>query len=222
MLSFLLRWSVLFVVLAVGGLALHGMLNRERFEEEDEDFADGAGASLEEKKPPALAAVTDSPSKSDVSKPATTHETPGQRVVRAYKRALGRAPSEIELRKGVERVRKGETIEAEIVKKNAETFDEHDTKEGFVAAGTKDSPRPPVRQRGDRDSYTEHIEERNKDAVKSKKAAWTNQSLVILPEMKWHLPQPREPVCHLDGAPLTVEPVVDRTSLIGTLLEESA
>lgn len=202
MLSFLLRWSVLFVVLAVGGLALHGMLNRERFEEGEEDVVTPPASKPEPKPVPAAT------------------PTLGQRIVRAYKRTLGRPPSDTELKEDVERFRTNGVIEddaldADIVQKKDPQNEEQESKEGFVAA---DSPRPPVRQQGDRDAYTEHIEERNREASKNK-AKWANQSLVLLPEMKWHLPQPREPVCHLSGKPITVEPVVDRTSLIGTLLE---
>lgn len=193
MLSFLLRWSALLVVLAVGGLLMHGMLNREQFED------------------PSVAPESDSAAVDTRPK-----QTLAQRVVRVYKAKLQRPPSESELRGHVERLRKKETpvtdadIEAEIAA-SAEP-------EGF--ADGEDTPAPPVRRK--RDPYTEEIEERGRDrskqAKQAKKTKWTQEDLVLLPGMQWTLPQPHEPICRTDKRAV-VEPVVDRTSLIGTLLQ---
>ncbi len=197
MLSFLLRWSALLVVLAVGGLLMHGMLNREQFED------------------PSVAPESASESKGT--------QTLAQRVVHVYKTKLQRLPSESELRGHVDRLRKKETpvTDADIEQEVAEA--PPSTKEEFVDG--EETPAPPLRQSSRRDPYTEEIEERGRDRAKqarktkeTAKEKWTQEDLVLLPGMQWTLPQPHEPICRTEKRAV-VEPVVDRTALIGTLLQ---
>lgn len=71
----------------------------------------------------------------------------------------------------------------------------------------------------------DYINDRNMSHLKNvcrrnKKYINADDNMVLFPEYKWSVPQPRPPVCA--GATHTVNPSIDQTALIGTLLPSAA
>lgn len=64
-----------------------------------------------------------------------------------------------------------------------------------------------------------NTEELKNACVRNKKYLGVDENMVLDPSLKWSVPQRRPPVC--TGGKNDYQPVVDQSSLIGTLLEES-
>lgn len=72
--------------------------------------------------------------------------------------------------------------------------------------------------------YADYVNQRNQencqdDSSRTSKYLNADNNMVLYPEFKWSVPQPRPPVCYSKGA--NYQPLVEQSALIGTLLTDA-